>query len=185
RTESSLAVYQGRGQEIEGELALTADGDILGLRARVLGDFGAYMYSTTPVAPMTCALLLTGCYAIPAVEVEVVGVCTNKVPTGPYRGAGRPEAALAIEAVVDRAALDIGIDAIELRRRNLVRRFPHENGLGFTYDSGDYEGALDAALELARYDELRERHDGVGVALYVERCGPGSEPGAVAVGMGG
>ena len=115
----------------------------------------------------------------------MIGVCTNKVPTGPYRGAGRPEAALAIEAVVDRAALDIGIDAIELRRRNLVRRFPHENGLGFTYDSGDYEGALDAALELARYDELRERHDGVGVALYVERCGPGSETGAVAVGMDG
>jgi carbon-monoxide dehydrogenase large subunit len=181
RTESSLAVYQGRGQQIETELAVDADGRFLGLRARVLADLGAYLYSTTPVAPMTCAHLLTGCYAIPAVEVEVTGVCTNKVPTGPYRGAGRPEAALAIEAAVDRAAIDVGIDAIELRRRNLVRRFPYENGLGFTYDSGDYEGALDAALELARYDELRGRHDGVGVALYVERCGPGSETGAVAV----
>ena len=190
RTESSLAVYQGRGIEVEGELALTADGTILGLRASVLGDLGAYLYSTTMVAPLTCANLLSGVYAIPAVEVDVVGVCTNKVPTGPYRGAGRPEAALAIERLVDLAARELELDPLELRRRNLVREFPYANGLGFTYDSGDYEGALDAVLELADYGALRTEAErtradgrlaGVGVALYVERCGPGSETGAVRV----
>jgi carbon-monoxide dehydrogenase large subunit len=175
RTESSLATYQGRGQRIETELALARDGTMLGLRARVEADLGAYLYSTTPVAPMTCAMLLTGCYAIPAVDVTVTGVCSNRVPTGPYRGAGRPEAALAIETAVDTAARELGVDPVELRRRNLVRAFPYDNGLGFTYDSGDYEGALDAALELAGDVTA----DGVGVALYVERCGPGYETGAV------
>ncbi len=175
RTESSLATYQGRGQRIETELALTSDGEILGLRAHVHADLGAYLYTTTPVAAMTCAMLLTGCYAIAAADVRVTGVRTNRVPTGPYRGAGRPEAALAIETAVDTAARELELDPVELRRRNLVRTFPYENGLGFTYDSGDYEGALDAALELAG----DVRADGVGVALYVERCGPGYETGAV------
>jgi len=175
RTESSLATYQGRGQRVETELAVTSEGDILALRAHVHADLGAYLYSTTPVAPMTCAMLLTGCYAIPAADVQVTGVSTNRVPTGPYRGAGRPEAALAIETAVDTAARELGLDPVAMRRRNLVRDFPYENGLGFTYDSGDYEGALDAALELAGEIEA----DGVGVALYVERCGPGYETGAV------
>ncbi|MHB8469782.1 MAG: xanthine dehydrogenase family protein molybdopterin-binding subunit [Gaiellaceae bacterium] len=192
RTESSLAVYQGRGQEIEAELALAADGRMLALRARVLGDLGAYLYSTTPVAAQTCGQLLTGCYAIPVADVEVVGVCTNKVPTGPYRGAGRPEAALAIERLVDLAARELGLDAVELRRRNVIPRdaFPYATPLGFTYDSGDYEGALDAALELAGYEALRAEAEraraagrlaGVGVALYVERVGPGWETAAVRV----
>ena len=175
RTESSLANYQGRGQRIETELALASNGRILGLRAHVEADLGAYLYSTTPVAPMTCAMLLTGCYDIAAADVRVTGRASNRVPTGPYRGAGRPEAALAIETAVDTAARELRIDPVELRRRNLVRVFPHANGLGFTYDSGDYEGALDAAIELAA--DLRA--DGVGIALYVERCGPGYETGVV------
>jgi len=186
RTENSLAVYQGRGQEIDAELALAADGRMLALRARVLADLGAYLYSTTPVAPLTAAMLLTGCYAIPAAAVEVAGVCTNKVPTGPYRGAGRPEAALAVERLVDLAAGELGLDRVEIRRRNAIapERFPYETPLGFTYDSGDYLGALDAALELAGWDALLAERDrlraegrlaGVGLALYVERVGPGSE----------
>ncbi|HEY3541286.1 MAG TPA: xanthine dehydrogenase family protein molybdopterin-binding subunit [Gaiellaceae bacterium] len=175
RTESTLATYQGRGQRVETELAVTRDGDILALRAHVHGDLGAYLYTTTPVAPMTCAMLLPGCYDIPVIDVSVTGTRSHRVPTGPYRGAGRPEAALAIETAVDTAARELGIDPVAFRRRNLVREFPHENGLGFTYDSGDYEGALDAALELAAGMEA----DGVGVALYVERCGPGYETGAV------
>ena len=190
RTESSLAVYQGRGQEVDAELALAADGRILALRARVLGDLGAYLYSTTPVAPQTCAHLLTGCYDIPAADVEVVGVCTNKVPTGPYRGAGRPEAALAIERLVDLAARELRLDPVDLRRRSAIPRdaFPYTTALGFTYDSGDYEAALDAALELADYERLRADADrdraggglaGVGIALYVERVGPGWESAAV------
>jgi aerobic carbon-monoxide dehydrogenase large subunit len=190
RTESSLAVYQGRGQQIEAELALGADGRMLALRARVVADLGAFLYSTTPVAPITCAQLLSGTYAIPAALVEVVGVRTNKVPTGPYRGAGRPEAALALERLVDLSAAEVGIDRVELRRRNLIRSFPHENGLGLTYDSGDYEGVLDAALELADYPRLTSEAErtrdgehlaGVGLALYVERVGPGWEGASVTI----
>jgi aerobic carbon-monoxide dehydrogenase large subunit len=192
RTESSLAVYQGRGADVEAELALDRDGRMLGLRARYLADLGAYLYSTTLVAPQTAAMLLTGCYAIPVAAVELVGVCTTKVPTGPYRGAGRPEAALVVERLADLAARELGIDPIELRRRNAIspEAFPYVTPLGFTYDSGDYEGALDAALELAGYDELREQQErarahgrltGIGVALYVERVGPGWETAAVRV----
>lgn len=186
RTESSLAVYQGRGSEVDTELALAADGRMLGLRARVLADLGAYLFTSTPVSSQTLASLLVGCYAIPAAEVEVIGVCTTKVPTGPYRGAGRPEAALAIERLVDRAAAELALDRLEIRRRNVIPAdaFPYRSPLGLTYDSGDYAGALDAALELSRWNELLAERDrlrasdrlaGVGLALYVERAGPGAE----------
>jgi carbon-monoxide dehydrogenase large subunit len=186
RTESSLAVYQGRGAEVDAELALASDGRMLGLRAGILADLGAYLYSTTPVASQTLASLLVGCYAIPCAEVDVTGVCTTKVPTGPYRGAGRPEAALALERLVDRAAAELGLDRVEIRRRNLIPRdvFPYRSPLGPTYDSGDYAGALDAALELSRWDDLMAERDGLraagrlagaGLALYVERAGPGWE----------
>jgi carbon-monoxide dehydrogenase large subunit len=196
RTESSLAVYQGRGAEIDVELAVARDGRMLGLRARVLADLGAYLYSTTPVASQTLASLLVGCYAIPVAEVEVTGVCTTKVPTGPYRGAGRPEAALAIERIVDRAAVELGIDRIDIRRRNLIPReaFPYRSPLGVTYDSGDYAGALAAALELSRWDDLLVKRDeiraegrlaGTGLALYVERTGPGWETARLRLGEDG
>src|SRR5439155_3650792 len=147
---------------------------------------------TTPVPALTAAKLLTGCYRIPAAEVEILGVATTKVPTGPYRGAGRPEAALVLERLVDIAARELDVDPLELRRKNLVAKddFPHATPLGFVYDSGDYEGALDAALALGRVDEARSeqaaaRRDGrlagVGVALYVERVGPGWESASVTV----
>ena len=196
RTENSLAVYQGRGTEVEAELALAADGRMLGLRARALADLGAYLYTSTPVPSQTLASLIVGCYAIPAAEVEITGVCTTKVPTGPYRGAGRPEAALAIERLVDRAAAELGLDRIEIRRRNLIRRdaFPYRSPLGVTYDSGDYARAVETALELSRWDELlaqreRLRADGrlagVGLALYVERAGPGWETARLRLEEGG
>jgi carbon-monoxide dehydrogenase large subunit len=186
RTENSLAVYQGRGSEVDAELALAADGEMLGLRAHVLADLGAYLYTSTPVSSQTLASLLVGCYAVPAADVTVTGVCTTKVPTGPYRGAGRPEAALAIERLVDRSAAELGLDRIEIRRRNLIRpeAFPYRSPLGPTYDSGDYPGALDAALALSRWGSLLAERDqlrvsgrlaGVGLAIYVERAGPGWE----------
>jgi carbon-monoxide dehydrogenase large subunit len=192
RTENVLAAYQGRGADVDAELAVDADGRMLAVRARYLADLGAYLYATTPVSAMTAAKLLTGCYAIPAAEVEVLGVATTKVPTGPYRGAGRPEAALVLERLVDIAARDLDVDPVELRRRNLVARddFPHATPLGFVYDSGDYEGALDTALALGRVDEARAeqavareqgRLFGVGLALYVERVGPGWETASVTV----
>jgi carbon-monoxide dehydrogenase large subunit len=175
RYENFVGAYQGRGIEGELELALGGDGRMLALRAVLRADLGAYLLTTTPIPPRTAALLLTGCYDIPAAAVTVVGARTNKVPTGPYRGAGRPDAAYMIESLVDDAARAVGIDRIELRRRNLVRSFPHRTPLGYTYDSGDYERCLDRALELARLEEVpasdHERAFGVGVALFVERAG--------------
>lgn len=182
RRENLAASYQGRGIEADVELAIDARGSITGLRARVVADLGAYMYAATPLVPVTTSMLLTGTYAIPAASVEMLGVATNKVPTGPYRGAGRPEAAYLIERMVDLAAHALQIDPVEFRRRNLIApdRFPYRNPLGFTYDSGNYARALDRACDLIEYDRWRrQRRDrapggpliGVGVTLYVERAG--------------
>ena len=115
-------------------------------------------------------MLLSGAYDIPAVEVIVTGARTNKVPTAPYRGAGRPEATELIETAIDAAARQLGMDAVELRRRNLVKAFPYRTALGWTYDAGDFERCLDRALELL--GEVEEGpHTGVGVALAIERSG--------------
>jgi aerobic carbon-monoxide dehydrogenase large subunit len=182
RLENFLAAYQGRGLEADVELALGGDGRMLALRARLYSDVGAYLYPTTAVSPHTTAMLLTGAYAIPAAEVELVGVATSKVPTGPYRGAGRPEAAYIIERTVDLAARELEIDPVELRRRNLVSReaFPYETALGWVYDSGDYERCLDTVLALVHAEswdvERKTAQDqgrlvGVGVAMALERCG--------------
>ena len=137
------------------ELALDADGRILALRGRILADLGAYLLPSTPIPPHTTAMLLAGCYDIQAVEVFVTGARTNKVPTAPYRGAGRPEASYLIETTIDAAARELGIDPVELRRRNLVRAFPYRTALGWTYDSGDFERCLDTALELLGRSERR------------------------------
>jgi carbon-monoxide dehydrogenase large subunit len=130
-------------------------------------------------------MLLTGCYDIAAAEVTVVGARTNKVPTGPYRGAGRPEAAYMIESLVDDAARVLGIDRIELRRRNLIRHFPHRAPLGHTFDSGDYERCLDRALELCAapgpVGARPRRAVGTGVGLFVERAGGLWERAAISV----
>ena len=173
RRENLLAGYQGRGVEAEVKLALDASGRMLALRARIRADLGAYLLPTTAIPPHTTAMLMCGCYAIPAAEVEVRGVQTNKVPTGPYRGAGRPEAAYFLERAVDDAARASGIDPIELRRRNLITAFPHRSALGWTYDSGDYHRCLDLALELIEPERGRagSRLRGTGVAMYVERAG--------------
>jgi aerobic carbon-monoxide dehydrogenase large subunit len=175
RVENLLASYQGRGIEGELELALDGDGRMLALRARLLADLGAFLFPITAIPPITAAMLLCGCYDVPAAEVTVVGARTNKVPTGPYRGAGRPDAAFMIERLVDDAARALAIDRVALRRRNLIRSFPHRTPLGYTYDSGDYERCLDLALELGRLDELAsgdpDRATGTGVAMLVERAG--------------
>ncbi|HEY6017572.1 MAG TPA: xanthine dehydrogenase family protein molybdopterin-binding subunit [Gaiellaceae bacterium] len=173
RLENFLAAYQGRGLEADAELALDADGRFLAVRARLFADVGAYLFATTPTPGHTTANLLCGCYAIPACAVDLYGARTTKVPVGPSRGAGRPEAALLVEAMVDEAARELGIDAVELRRRNFVREFPHRTPLGYTYDSGDFEQCLDRALELVRPERSRDgrRLVGTGVGCYVERAG--------------
>jgi carbon-monoxide dehydrogenase large subunit len=193
RWENFQAAYQGRGQEVEAELALDAAGRFLALRARTVADLGAYLYPFTAAPPVTSAMLLTGAYDVPAVDVEVVGVATNKVPTGPYRGAGRPEGAYVAERLADLAAAALGADPAEVRRRNFIapERFPHTTALGFTYDSGDYARALDRACALLGYAERRAeqraarqagRLVGIGLCAFVERAGAGLwESGAVAV----
>ena len=173
RLENFLASYQGRGAEAELELALSAAGEMLGLRARILSDLGAYLYNATAIPAHTAGTLVVGCYRLQNVDLESVGMRTNKVPTGPYRGAGRPEAACFIESVVDDAARQLGMDPVELRRRNLIKEFPHRTPVGFEYDSGDYERCMDRALELVRPERVDEpeRVVGTGVAVYVERAG--------------
>ena len=173
RLENFQAAYQGRGMQAEVELALDADGRMLAVRARMWADLGAFLYTTTAIPPHTAAMLMCGVYDVPAAEVHLVGARTHKVPTGPYRGAGRPEAAYFLERAVDDAARALGLPPAELRRRNLVRTFPHTTPLGWTYDSGDYERCLDLALELAADAPSARpgRLTGSGVAMYVERAG--------------
>lgn len=166
RTENFLTAYQGRGMAADVELAFDAGGRMLGLRAQIEADIGAYLLGASAMPPHTAAMLMCGCYAVEAASVTAVGTRSDKVPTGPCRGAGRPEAAAFLEWTVDRAERELGM---ELRRRNLIRRFPHKTPLGFTYDSGDYERCLDKALEL-----VEPEHGplvGTGVAVYVERAG--------------
>jgi carbon-monoxide dehydrogenase large subunit len=173
RLENFLSAPQGRGARGAVELALDADGRILGLRARLLADLGAYLLPSTAIPAHTMAMLIPGAYDIPAVEVVLTGVRTDKVPTAPYRGAGRPEAIFLLERTIDAAARELGLAPADLRRRNVVRSFPYTTALGWTYDSGDYARCLDRALELVR----PERSDdgdvlvGTGVALAVERSG--------------
>lgn len=201
RRENLLGSYQGRGIEADMEFALDGRGRILAVRAHLIADLGAYLFPSTPIPSITTAMLLTGAYDIPNASVELIGVATNKVPVGPYRGAGRPEAAYLVERMVDLAARELGIDAVEMRRRNLIPadRFPYRTPLGFTYDSGNYRVALDRACELIGYApaardgaaadggsawNARRHRDGrvrgVGLSLYVERAGSGLWEGAAA-----
>src|SRR3954471_5962463 len=171
RRENFLSAPQGRGVRGSVELALDADGRFLGLRGRLLADLGGYLLASTAIPAHTMAMLLPGAYDIPAVSVTLTGARTDKVPTAPYRGAGRPEAIYLIETTVDAAARELRVNPAELRRRNLVREFPYRTALGWTYDSGDYERCLDRALELVSPERSRGEDVlvGTGVAVAVER----------------
>jgi carbon-monoxide dehydrogenase large subunit len=184
RRENFLAAYQGRGLEADVEMAVDAHGGILAVRADLVADLGAYLFTTTPVPPVTTAMLMVGTYAIPAARVDLRGVATNKVPTGPYRGAGRPEAAFMVERMMDLVARQVGLDPLEVRRRNVIppEAFPYRTPLGFTYDSGRYREVLDRAVELLDHDRWRKERDraraegrllGMGVSLSIERAGVG------------
>ena len=173
REENFIASYQGRGVEADVELALDGDGRMLALRARMRADLGGYLIQTTAIPMHTTAMLMGGVYDIQAADVEISGMRTNKVPTGPYRGAGRPEAAYFVERTVDVAARELGMDPLELRRRNLIREFPYRTALGWTYDSGDYERCLALAEELVKPERGSDdaRVVGTGFGMYVERAG--------------
>lgn len=173
RLENFQAAYQGRGMEADVALAFDAGHRLLAVRATIWSDIGAYLYTTSAIPGHTAAMLMCGAYDVGIADVTLVGARTDKVPTGPYRGAGRPEAAYFLEAAMSAAAVQLGVDGVELRRRNVVRAWPHPTPLGFAYDSGDYERCLDLAVELLDPAPPPDaaRAVGTGVALYVERAG--------------
>ena len=194
RSENYLAGAHGRDHRTRAELAVDDDGTIRGLRAETHAGVGGYGLGGGPAMPGWYGRLLSSQYRIPAIHCETRAVFTNTAPVHSYRGAGRPEAIYVTERLVDAAARELGLDPVELRRRNLLDpdAFPYETPVGADYDSGDYETALDAALaELdgdLDYEALRatERDDegryvGVGVACYVESTGGGFESGLVRV----
>jgi carbon-monoxide dehydrogenase large subunit len=200
RSENLVGMGHGRAQVQFVEIGGTADGSVLAYRLSVLQDCGAYPSLGAFLAYLTRSMA-PGTYAIPRVECSTSSVVTTTTPTVAYRGAGRPEAAAAIERAMDLFAAEAGIDPAEVRRRNLVPAFdsPHTTPIGTTYDCGDYAKALDAALEAAGYEALRaeqarrrETGDavalGIGVSTYVEvTAGPvaGEEYGRVDVELDG
>lgn len=199
RTENLMAMPHGRGQVQYARLGGTRDGRITAYQLDVFQDVGAHPLMGALLAGMT-KRMLTGTYEIRNVGFSATACVTNTVSTTAYRGAGRPEATVAIERMIDRFAAEIGMDPAEVRRRNLVPRFtePYVTGIGTAYDVGDYPAALEMVLAAAGHDELRaeqrirrERGDhrllGIGVACYVEITagGPGSEFGSVELGGDG
>src|SRR5262245_26442809 len=195
RGESFLATTHGRDQIQYAELAARSDGRIIGLRTRLIADIGAYALGMGPGVPaINTGVSVTGPYRIPNVETEVIGVYTNRTPTGPYRGAGHPEATFLIERMVDEVARELALDPVEVRRMNFVppSAMPHRLPTGLTLDSGDYAANMDAALELAGYAELRAkqarlraegRHLGIGLATFSESSGAGPSMALGAVGF--
>src|SRR5712691_3104182 len=184
RSENLQATTHGRDQIHDAELAVNADGTLRGLRVTLTADLGAYPMDVG--IPRLTRRLMSGCYRLPALQVDIRSVYTNKTPIAAYRGAGRPEAIFLIERMMDLAARELRIDPVEIRRRNLLPRFfePTTSISGERYDSGDYPAALERVLSLAGYDRLRHEQEGlrkagrligIGVASYVEMAGFGPD----------
>ncbi len=182
RREDLLTSMHARESLIEVAAAFSGDGHLEALRVRATVNVGAYLQPTGLVPPARLAVLVPGAYAVRHVASEVRCVYTNTTPTGPYRGAGRPEASFVIERVMDTAARDLGIDPVELRRRNCIPpdAFPYRTPTGQVYDSGDYARSLDRLLELAGYATLRAQQAaarargelvGIGLSTFIEPSG--------------
>ena len=182
RSENLMSTIHGRDHRTYMRLGINRDGTITGLHARIIADLGAYQQLLTPFIPSFAAFVMSGCYKIPSVRTDITGVFTNKMATDAVRGAGRPEATHVIEVMIDQAAAEIGMDPLEVRRKNFIPKedFPAEVAVGVVYDSGDYHGTLDKLLE--RFDleafrreqeELRKQgvYRGVGFSTYMEICG--------------
>ena len=192
RSENLLNMTHGRGQVQDVEVGVRRDGTLAGLRVRAYADVGAYAMRGTFI-PMVTRMMSAGIYRWPRHDFSAVTVVTNTTPTGPYRGAGRPEAAALVERAVDMAAAAVGIDPVGLRRRNFpsADEFPFTSATGAVYDSGDYAASLDLALDMVGYDDLRAEQRrrrteggdllGIGVACYVETSGRGAEFGSVTI----
>ena len=184
RSEAFLATSHGRDLIGYVDLAARRDGAVLGFKLRIIADVGAYNMLFTAAIPTSTMLMASGNYAIPAVRATLTEVFTNKTPTDAYRGAGRPEAIYFLERAMDMLASELEMDPAELRRRNFIRpeQFPYATQTGVEYDSGDYDKALDRALETAGWEQLKAERDaaraegrlvGLGLSMYVEVCGVG------------
>lgn len=197
RAEHFVATTHGRDHVDEVELAGTRDGRVLAVRVKAYANLGAYLSTAAPGVPtILFGLIVNGAYDIPYASSDVYGVFTNTTPVDAYRGAGRPEATYLIERMMDRYAREIGMDPVEVRRKNFIKKeqFPYTNPFGISYDSGDYHQALDRALAMLDYQAVRQeqaaldsqnKYIGVGFSTYVEMCGLGPSQVAGAVGFQG
>ena len=182
RSEDLLATHHGRDQVATVKVGAQRDGTITAFHADIVADMGAYLMLLTPTIPSLGAFVMSGCYKIPNVRTDITGVFTNKNSTDAIRGAGRPEATHMIEVCLDQLAAEIGMDPLDLRRKNFIPKedFPAEVAVGVVYDSGDYHGTLAKLLEHVDVDavkreaeELRGRgiYRGIGFSTYTEICG--------------
>jgi carbon-monoxide dehydrogenase large subunit len=184
RSENFQAAMHGRGQIDIVEAAARSDGRITGLKVTAICDIGGYYQYVSPLMGMLTGLMLPGPYDIENISYELKGVLTNKTPVGAYRGAGRPEATYLLECAIDKVAHELNLDPAEVRRINFIPpdKFPYKTPFGANYDTGEYVKALDKALEVAGYQNLRDEQKqardqgrivGIGVGAYVEICGFG------------
>jgi carbon-monoxide dehydrogenase large subunit len=181
RSENLVATTHGRGQIFDIEVGAKKDGTLVALKVTQYLDIGAYQGVFGAFQAVAC-LLSGGAYKWKHIAARTVGILTNKTSTDPYRGAGRPEATHLVERAVDLIAREIGMDPVEVRRKNFATEFPFTNNFGLVYDSGDYDKSLNKALELANYKDLRReqealrkqgRYLGIGLSTWIEICGLG------------
>jgi aerobic carbon-monoxide dehydrogenase large subunit len=200
RSEGYQATIHGRDQIQDLEIAAKSDGTLLGLKVDLMADMGAYLQLVTPGVPLLGAFMFNAIYKMEAYSFTCHGVFTTKTPTDAYRGAGRPEATFAIERMMDELAAELGMDPMQIRRKNWIthEEFPYTTIAGLTYDSGNYEAATDKAVELFDYDGLRREQDkrradndpvqlGIGISTFTEMCGlaPSRVLGQLSYGAGG
>ncbi len=183
RTESFMSDAHGRDHITLAEMAMDQDGKFLALRVRTQANMGAYLSTFAPCVPTYLyATLLAGVYTTPAIYAEVKAFFTNSVPVDAYRGAGRPEATFLLERLVDICALEMGLDRVEIRRRNFIPKhaFPYQTPVALQYDSGDYHMTLEECLKAAGWETFEERRAeaarrgklrGIGISTYIEACG--------------
>jgi carbon-monoxide dehydrogenase large subunit len=196
RNESFQSDAHGRDHVTTAELALDADGTMLGLRVHTKANLGAYLSTFASSVPTYLyAPLLSGQYNIPAIYAEVDGVYTTTAPVDAYRGAGRPEATFVVERLVEVAARQLGMDPAQLRRKNFIKSFPHQTPVIMAYDAGNYAASLEKALEMADYrgfakrkaaSERKGKLRGIGFSAYIEACGiaPSAAVGSLGAGVG-
>ena len=181
RSEAFLSDFNGRDQLADAEMALDADGKVRALRVVVNHNLGCQLGPSTAHPPLVGCRMLSGVYAIPAMHVEINGIFTHSRTLTTYRGAGRPEATLVVERMMDLAAAQLGMDPVAIRRRNFIQpaQMPYRTAIGETYDSGEFEACMDAALELADWNGFEARRAesarrgklrGRGLSCYIEVC---------------